>query len=86
MTVTITLSELGMIVFLAVALAAVAARAIAETLADEGAAVALAATDAAAISRIAVAFIASKLGVEPGEVTRYHAATREATDPNSGEE
>lgn len=39
------------------------------------AAVALAATDAAAISRLAVAFAAKKLGVKPGEVVRYDQAT-----------
>lgn len=40
-----------------------------------GAAVALAVTDAAAISRLGVAFIAKKLGIEPQEVTRYDQAT-----------
>lgn len=39
------------------------------------AAVALAATDATAISRLAIAFAAKKLGVEPSEVTRYDRAT-----------
>jgi hypothetical protein len=39
------------------------------------AAVALATTDAAAISRLGIAWIAKKLGVEPGEVTRYDRAT-----------
>lgn len=40
-----------------------------------GGAVALATTDAAAVSRLAVAFIAKKLGVKPSEVTRYEEAT-----------
>jgi hypothetical protein len=39
-------------------------------------AVALAATDAAALSRLAVAFLAKKLGVEPDEIR----ATDRATD------
>jgi len=40
-----------------------------------GGAVALAATDAAAISRLGVAFLAKKLGVKPGEVMKYDRAT-----------
>lgn len=38
-------------------------------------AVALAVTDGASISRLGVAFVAKKLGVEPGKVTRYDRAT-----------
>lgn len=38
-------------------------------------AVELAVTDGAVISWLGVAFVAKKLGVEPGEVTRYDRAT-----------
>lgn len=38
-------------------------------------AVGLAATDAAALSRLAIAYTAKKLGVEPQEVTSYDRAT-----------
>lgn len=38
-------------------------------------AVALAATDAAAISRLAVAWLAKKAGVKPGEIMQYDNAT-----------
>lgn len=54
MTVTLTLYQLGAVVFVAVVLAA---------------------TDAAAISRLGIAFAAKKMGVEPGEVTKYDQAT-----------
>lgn len=37
--------------------------------------VALAATDAAAISRMGVAFAGKKLGVQPGDITKYDTAT-----------
>jgi len=38
-------------------------------------AVGLAATDAAAISRLGVAWVAKKAGIEPGEIMRYNNAT-----------
>jgi len=38
-------------------------------------AVGLAATDAAAVSRLAVSFAAKKLGVSPGEIYAYDQAT-----------
>jgi len=38
-------------------------------------AVGLAATDAAAISRLAVAYAAQKLGIKPKQITAYHRAT-----------
>jgi len=38
-------------------------------------AVGLAATDAAAISRLAVAYAAQKLGIEPQQITAYQRAT-----------
>jgi len=40
-------------------------------------AVGLAATDAAAISRLVIAFVAKRLGIKPGEVMRYNDATDE---------
>jgi len=40
-------------------------------------AVGLAATDAAAISRLGIAFAAQRLGIKPGEVMRYNEATDE---------
>lgn len=40
-------------------------------------AVGLASTDAAAISRLAVASTAKKAGIEPGEIMRYNNATDE---------
>lgn len=40
-----------------------------------GAAVALATTDAAAVSRLGVAFVAKKLGIKPQEVMKYDRAT-----------
>jgi len=40
-------------------------------------AVGLAATDAAAISRLGIAFAAKKLGIKPNEVMRYNDATNE---------
>lgn len=40
-------------------------------------AVGLAATDAAALSRLAVAWVSKKAGVEPGEIMRYNDATNE---------
>lgn len=50
---------------------------IAELAGIVGAAVALAVTDGAALSRLAVAWIAKRLGVEPGEVTKYQRATED---------
>lgn len=38
-------------------------------------AVALASTDAAALSRLAVAWLSKKLGVKPGEISKYDSAT-----------
>ncbi|MDR9381818.1 MAG: hypothetical protein RI560_09145 [Natronomonas sp.] len=38
-------------------------------------AVALASTDAAALSRLAIAWLSKKLGVKPGEITKYDSAT-----------
>jgi len=38
-------------------------------------AVGLAATDASAISRLAVAWTAKKAGIEPSQITRYNNAT-----------
>lgn len=38
-------------------------------------AVALAATDAAALSRLFVAVLAKKLGIKPSEIMRYDSAT-----------
>ena len=38
-------------------------------------AVLLAVSDGAAISRLGVAWVAKRLGVEPGEVTKYDRAT-----------
>jgi len=40
-----------------------------------GAAVGLATTDAAAVSRLGVAFVAKKLGIKPAEVMKYDRAT-----------
>ena len=40
-------------------------------------AVGLAATDAAAISRLAVAWVAKKAGIEPSQIARYNDATDE---------
>lgn len=40
-----------------------------------GTAVALAATDAAALSRLAVTVVSKKLGVEPNEIYAFSAAT-----------
>lgn len=51
--VSLTLTELALVVF---------------------AAVALAATDAAAISRLAITVVAKRLGVKPGEIYRYNEA------------
>jgi hypothetical protein len=42
-----------------------------------GIAVGLAATDAAAISRLAIAWVAKKAGIEPGEIMQYNNATNE---------
>jgi len=42
-----------------------------------GAAVGLAATDAAALSRLAVAWLAKRAGVEPSEIMQYNKATDE---------
>lgn len=38
-------------------------------------AVALASTDAAALSRLAIAWLSKKLGVKPGEISKYDSAT-----------
>lgn len=46
-----------------------------ELAATVGAAVALAATDASALSRLAITYVAKRLGVEPGEIYRYDSAT-----------
>jgi len=46
-----------------------------QLLAVVGVAVGLAATDAAAISRIAIAYVAKKLGVSPGQIHQYDSAT-----------
>jgi len=40
-------------------------------------AVGLAATDAAAISRLGIAFVAKRLGIKPGEIMQYNSATDE---------
>jgi hypothetical protein len=40
-------------------------------------AVGLAATDAAALSRLGIAFAAKKLGIKPGEIMQYNSATDE---------
>jgi len=40
-------------------------------------AVGLAATDAAAISRLVVAWVAKKAGIEPSQIARYNDATDE---------
>jgi len=40
-------------------------------------AVGLAATDASAISRLAVAWVAKKAGIKPSQITRYNNATDE---------
>jgi len=40
-------------------------------------AVGLAATDAAAISRLGIAFAAKKLGIKPAEIMQYNSATDE---------
>jgi len=40
-------------------------------------AVGLAATDAAAISRLGIAFAAKKLGIKPNEIMQYNSATDE---------
>jgi len=49
------------------------------TLAELGAvvfvAVFLASTDAAAVSRLAIAYASKKLGVKPGEISKYDSAT-----------
>jgi len=42
-----------------------------------GIAVGLAATDASAISRLAVAWVAKKAGIEPSQITRYNDATND---------
>ncbi len=42
-------------------------------------AVGLAATDAASISRLAVAYLAKKLGIKPREIMAYGAATGDTT-------
>jgi hypothetical protein len=46
-----------------------------ELAATVGAAVALAATDASALSRLGITYVAKRLGVEPGEIYRYDSAT-----------
>lgn len=43
-------------------------------------AVALAATDAAALSRLLVAWLAKRLGVEPGEIMAYQSATEDGEE------
>jgi len=53
-----------------------------ELLAVMFAAALLAATDAARLSRLAMAYLSKKLDVRPARIE----ATDEATDPNSGEE
>lgn len=53
---------------------------VAELAAVVGAAVVLSATDAAAISRLGVAFVAQRLGVEPGAIRSYDAATDGGSD------
>jgi len=40
-------------------------------------AVGLAATDAAAISRLGIAFAAKKMGIKPNEIMQYNSATDE---------
>ncbi|AHG00907.1 hypothetical protein HALLA_12035 [Halostagnicola larsenii XH-48] len=50
-----------------------------------GAAVALAATDAAALSRLAITVLAKKLGVKPMEIYQFSAATSDQESPEDGE-
>jgi hypothetical protein len=56
----------------------------AELAATIAAAVALAATDAAALSRLAVTVVAKRLGVKPREIYRFDAATSGEESPDDG--
>lgn len=53
---------------------------LAELLAVVLVAVTLAVTDGAALSRLGTAWLAKRLGVEPGEVAAYQNSTDENTD------
>jgi hypothetical protein len=55
-----------------------------ELAATVAAAVALAATDAAALSRLAVTVVAKRLGVKPRDIYRFDAATSGDAEPEGG--
>ena len=48
-------------------------------------AVVLASTDPAALSRLGMAWLSKKLGVKPGEISKYDAAT-DGDDETAGDE